>query len=171
MIEYFKSGKGKIIIVSIIVFIAIFMVQRLIISLSFYQTGDTFWNWEMFDAWSSSSNWVLTGPTELYLISFFSCILGSFVLFTLTYLNSLKKLILSECICIGAIFPTIMVLLTNPGPSCFCILALFYTYKNEVALMLFFSAQAGIIVGIFIYFISLKIYKLYKNKKQKGIAE
>jgi len=135
----------RLILIFIIAFLVIFLPQRIFVRLSYHSFGPELWNENLFGP-SFGPKWLFVGSAILFLVTFLTCLLASFVISL--FLKDYKiGLIASILLCIISISPTILVFLTIYIDSTIYYVPFFYYIKYELSLAVVISAICGAIGG------------------------
>jgi len=135
----------QLIFICIVGFLIVFLPQRIFIGLSFNSSELDLWNKNLLGP-SFGPIWLFTGSAILFLVTFLTCLLSSFIV-SITLKDLKTGIIASILLCIMAISPTIIILITiTIDPTAFYV-PFFYYIKYELSIAIIISAVCGAIGG------------------------
>ena len=155
-----------------IIFLAIFLVQRMFVELTFDGGYHKYWDpYNLLSHPAGDSNWEDEIPAPLYLATFFSCAIGSIIMDITQHNRWYINRIISEIVCFLAVLPTMLVILYSTSTLNV------YTWVNidfireKVVLILLLCVQAGIVIGIIAQLLITKFKKPTQNNEEETEKE
>jgi len=135
----------QLIFICIVEFLIVFLPQRIFVGLSFNSSELDLWNENLLGP-SFGPMWLFTGSAILFLVTFLTCLFSSFII-SITLKDLKTGISASILLCMMAISPTIIILITIIiDPTAFYV-PFFYYIKYELSIAIIISAICGAIVG------------------------